>query len=190
MAFANNKLVFLSITGLLIGMLFNPTAIFQSFSMVVNTVLETFHLAPTLDQELSQARYVPSSSPAVQYFEDIVKQGEPYMAAQGPSWVTENVYIALVDSQGNILDDYQVHIVNGKVVCAGRTVKTGGSADCGKPTVWIKADEYAVERVYKTEGIKGRAEVVKDLFLSGHIDVYPKTKAFDYLDKIGPILGI
>ncbi len=179
------RIVFLGITGLLFASLFNPANLLGGLGFIFHAVLEPLHLEPTLADEIRNAQYIPD--PDARYFEKIVKEGEPFLKYKAPMNVSENVYIALMKGD-KIIDDYQISVVDGRAVCYGRTPRTGGNANCGEPTVWVKVDVYAAKRVSETQGFVNRAYLVKGLFLSGHIDVYPKSKAFQYLGQFPEII--
>ncbi len=178
----------LSITGFLFGSLFNPMHIISGLGLFLNTILEPVHLMPTVKDEIESARYTPGD-PYTRYFDQIIGEGKPYLSRKAPLDINENIYIAMLDN-GNLLADYQINIVHGKAICYGKTPRTGGNASCGNPTIWIKVDKYAVREIAETQGFKSRAYLVKDLFLAGHIDVYPKSKAFDYLGMLPKILEL
>ncbi len=183
-----NEFIVLSITGLFLLGFFNPTAWIQSVTNIISEVIPV-HITTTLADQLENARYLPANNTAVREFNEMIKIGEPVMTrVSGPRWINENVYVALVDNNMNILNDYQVKIVNGTVVCYGKTKKVGGTADCGKPTVWVKVTKNAVNKVYSVKTVDEGINTVEDLFFSGDIDVYPKTVAFRYLGRAREIL--
>ncbi len=182
-----NEIVFLSITWLLVFSFFNPVSWFNSITSMISSIIPFHH--QTLADTLKSARYLPVNNSAVRKFDWMIKIGSPFLTkGQGPSWINENVYVALVDKNGNILDDYQVKIENGKVVCYGKTPKVGGRATCGKPTIWVKVNENAVQEMSKVKTIDEGIDVAKNLIFSGDIDVYPKTVALKYVGQAGEIL--
>ena len=161
---------------------FSPLDIVLHPSYLVKIVLQFVGLEETTEEKLMNAEPPTEISPeykaSIDKFNELFDLLEPdAVGTDTGKRVNEFIYIAFVEDNVNYADA-SILIQNGIVKAFEK-----GKGAYGTPTIYVRLNKHAVDKIPALMNSPQVVDHVIGLYLDGHIELEPESKAVEYIEK-------
>lgn len=180
----NSKVVALLMLAVLVApaFAFSPIDIVLHPNYLIKMIMQFIGLEETTEEKLDNAKPPTEISP--EYKESIDKFNELFGLLQPNAVgtdtgkrVNEFIYVAFVED-GNLYADASILIQNGVVNAFEK-----GRGAYGEPTIYVRVNKHAVDTIPALMNSQQAMDHVIALYLDGHIELEPESKALEYIEK-------